>query len=70
MKLAFPPNWWARAAWVALAGYVIYAVSRLEFTWARFVSGLDNGARFLGRMFPPVIAQPDTMVAGLVESLR
>ena len=70
MSAAFRPNWWARAGWVALAVYVVYAASRLEFTWARFVAGLDNGARFLGRMFPPVVAQPDTLVSGLVESLE
>ncbi|MFP5407080.1 MAG: PhnE/PtxC family ABC transporter permease, partial [Gammaproteobacteria bacterium] len=67
---AFRPDWWSRAAWVALAIYVVYAMSRLDFTWSRFVVGLDNGARFLGRMFPPVIAQPDTLVKGLAESLE
>ncbi|HRO58304.1 MAG TPA: phosphonate ABC transporter, permease protein PhnE [Burkholderiaceae bacterium] len=70
MSAAFRPNWWARGGWIALAIYVVYAASRLEFTWARFVTGLDNGARFLGRMFPPIIAQPDTLVSGLVESLE
>jgi phosphonate transport system permease protein len=32
--------------------------------------GLDNGARFLARMFPPVIAQPDSLLKGLTESLE
>jgi len=63
-------NWWARAGWVALAAYVVYAASRLDFTWARFMVGLDNGARFLARMFPPVIAQPDSLLKGLTESLE
>ncbi|MEK7750788.1 MAG: phosphonate ABC transporter, permease protein PhnE, partial [Acidobacteriota bacterium] len=49
---------WARAGWIALAAYVIYAASRLEITWARFVVGLDNGAKFIARMLPPNIAQP------------
>lgn len=70
MSPAFRPNWWARAGWLALAVYVVYAASRLQFTWTRFMIGLDNGARFLDRMFPPVIAQPDTLVKGLVESLE
>ncbi len=48
----------------------MYAVSRLEFTWARFVLGLENGATFIGRMLPPVIAQPDSLVKGLIESLE
>ena len=36
--------------WIALAVYVVYACSRLDFTWTRFMSGLDNGARFIARM--------------------
>jgi phosphonate transport system permease protein len=67
---AFPANWWMRAGWAALAVYVVYAASRLEFTWARFVVGLGNGARFIERMFPPVIAQPDSLATGLLESLQ
>ena len=68
--VAFKPNWWTRAAWVLLAIYVAYAVSRLDFTWARFLTGLDNGARFIARMLPPKIAQPDTLAKGLTESLE
>jgi len=49
---------------------VVYAVGRLDFNWARFVTGLDNGARFVARMLPPRIAQPDSLVNGLVESLQ
>ena len=67
---AFPVNWWMRAGWIALAVYVVYAASRLEFTWARFVVGLGNGARFIERMIPPVIAQPDSLATGLLESLQ
>jgi len=58
------------AAWLALAAYIVYACSRLEFTWARFMTGLDNGARFIARMLPPHIAQPDTLLKGLTESLE
>jgi phosphonate transport system permease protein len=61
---------WARTGWIALALYVVYACSRLEITWARFMVGLDNGAKFIGRMLPPVIAQPDTLLKGLTESLE
>ena len=67
---AFPANWWARAGWLALAAYVAYAAGRLDFTWERFVVGLENGARFIGRMIPPVIAQPDSLANGLLESLQ
>ena len=67
---AFPVNWWMRAGWVALAAYVVYASARLDFTWERFVVGLGNGARFIDRMIPPVIMQPDSLANGLLESLQ
>jgi phosphonate transport system permease protein len=51
-------------------GYTIYAGSRLDFTWERFLIGLDSAERFLGRMFPPAILQPDSMFKGLLESLE
>ncbi len=50
---AFPTNWTSRIAWIGLAFYAVYATSILELTWARFVTGLDNGGKFLARMFPP-----------------
>ena len=42
----------ARLGWLALALYLLWATSTLEFNPARFISGLDNGARFIHRMFP------------------
>ncbi len=64
------PRWGFRLGWLALAAYVAYAMARLDFNWARFVTGLDNGARFIARMVPPRIAQPDSLVNGLTESLQ
>ena len=66
----FRTNLPLRAAWLALAAYLVYAMSLLEITWPRFMIGLDNGAKFIGRMFPPNIAQPDTLLKGLTESLE
>ena len=66
----FKTSAWTRAGWLALLLYVIYAASRLEITWARFVVGLDNGAKFIGRMLPPNIAEPDSLLKGLTESLE
>lgn len=71
-RVAFPPNWPARIGLAALVIYVIYAGSTLEFTWARFVIGIDQGGRFLSRMFPPDFA-PDKqslLYAGMMESLQ
>jgi len=67
---AFRTGNWARAGWIGLALYVVYAASRLQITWARFMLGLDNGAKFIGRMMPPHIAQPDSLVKGLTESME
>lgn len=69
-RRAFAPQGGRRALWVLLAAYVVYAAAQMDFTWDRFVTGIDNGAKFLGRMFPPEIAQPDSLYKGLTESLE
>lgn len=60
----------ARAGALALLAYLVYALASLDFTWARFVTGLDNGARFLGRMIPPDLSRLDILWKGLVETLQ
>lgn len=67
---AFAPNWRMRAVWLGLAIYVVYAAGQLNFTWERFVVGLDRGATFLGRMVPPDFARWQLMMEGLLESLQ
>ncbi|MBL8523804.1 MAG: phosphonate ABC transporter, permease protein PhnE [Betaproteobacteria bacterium] len=68
----FPVNWPARFGWLALAAYVVWAAAQLDFTWSRFVSGLDNAQRFLSRMFPPNFSGDkwEMIVKGLTESLE
>ncbi len=69
---AFLPNWPARLAWMALVAYAMYAASLLDFSWERFVTGMDNAARFIGRMLPPD-TRPDRialLLKGLYESLE
>ena len=68
--IAFPPNWWKRAGWLLLAAYIVYACSLLDFTWARFMVGLDNGARFIGRMLPPNFSRWEILLKGLTESIE
>lgn len=70
IRIAFKPNWWARAGWVALVVYIVYACSLLDFTWARFMVGIDNGARFVGRMLPPNFSRWEILSKGLAESLE
>lgn len=71
-RVAFPPNWPARIGLIVLVAYVLYAARILEITWARFVQGLDHGAKFLARMVPPDVA-PDKLTLlydGMIESLQ
>lgn len=66
----FPRNPWSRVAAVALVVYVIYACAQLEVSWDRLMIGLDNGAKFLDRLFPPNFSRWDLLVKGLQESLQ
>jgi phosphonate transport system permease protein len=66
----FPVAWPARAAWLALAAYVVYAGSTLGFSWTRMVEGLGHGREFLARMFPPDFENWDAILQGLTESLE
>jgi phosphonate transport system permease protein len=60
----------AKLGFAALLAYFLWAAAQLEFTGERFIVGLGNGARFLNRMFPPVVQDWDGMLRGLTESLQ
>ena len=71
-RQAFVPNWPRRLGFVALGLYTLYALSTLQITWPRFLKGLDQGAIFLRRLWPPNMA-PDRialMNEGLLESVQ
>ena len=74
MSAATPPPFRVslstRAGVAVLAAYALYAASQLDFTWARFVTGLDNGGSFLSRMFPPNFSNWEMLLKGLIESLQ
>jgi phosphonate ABC transporter permease subunit PhnE len=69
---ACPVYWPARSGLVAAIAYVLYASSILEITWPRFLLGLEQGSRFLGRMVPPDLATDKLALlqAGMLESLQ
>lgn len=69
---AFLPNWPARIAWLALLAYALYAASLLDVTWERFLLGIENGIRFVGRMLPPETgaSKMQLMMRGLYETLE
>src|SRR4051794_41413546 len=53
-RRGFEPNWPARLGWALLLLYVVYAGSRLGFTWERFAAGLEHG----GAGSPPPVSPP------------
>ena len=61
---------WPRIGAVALVVYVIYACAQLEVSWERVVGGLDHGATFISRLFPPNFGRWELLVKGLQESLQ
>jgi phosphonate transport system permease protein len=69
---AFLPSWPRRFGFFALGLYCLYAMSTLELTWERFVKGINQGGKFLNRLWPPNFA-PDKvslMNEGLLESVQ
>ncbi len=69
-RTAFAPNWTARGALLALALYCVFAVTQLDISWARVLTGFGEGGRFLARMWPPNFERWDTLVEGMLESIQ
>ncbi|MGH6815021.1 MAG: phosphonate ABC transporter, permease protein PhnE, partial [Hyphomicrobiaceae bacterium] len=69
-RVAFVASWPSRILWLGLLLYVVYAASLLDLSWPRFVDGLGNAGKLLGRMVPPDFARWDLLAKGLVESLQ
>ena len=61
---------WTRVAALALVVYVVYACAQLEVSWERVQTGLENAARFFGRLFPPNFERWELLAKGLKESLE
>lgn len=69
-RAPFQPSLAGRLAAPALVAYLIWSAASMDLTWRRFAVGLGNGARFIGRMFPPVVQDWDNLLRGLAESLQ
>ncbi len=63
-------NWLATLSWGALIIYLLYVFSLFDLNIERFTVGLDNGADFLARMFPPNFTRYKLLIEGLLESLQ
>jgi len=66
----FKPSWAARLGWALVILYAIYAISALDISWARFVDGLGNGAKFIGELFPPNFDRWKLLVENLLETVE
>ena len=60
----------AKAGLLLLLAYTVYAGAQLDFSWARFESGMGHASTFLSRMFPPNFEKPATLWKGIAESLE
>lgn len=69
---AFPANWLKRIGFALLFLYVLYAMSTLEITWERFVTGLGHADEFFERMWPPNFeaTKLDLLKTGMIESIQ
>ncbi len=67
---AFPANRWARAGGILLVAYLAYAATQLDVSHERFIVGLEQGARFVGRLFPPNFERWQLLLKGMTESLQ
>lgn len=59
-----------RIGWIVFAVLASWAASRIDPSWARFVTGLANAERFFDRMLPPIFTPERELVRGLAESLQ
>ncbi len=71
-RVAFPVRWGRRGAFIALVVYAAYAISTLEVTWDRIVRGMEQGAKFLDRLWPPNMQASKLALIqeGMIESLQ
>ncbi|RJF95910.1 phosphonate ABC transporter, permease protein PhnE [Noviherbaspirillum saxi] len=67
---AFSASLTSRLVALAIIAYALYASTQLGFSWPRFVAGLEHGARFLSRMFPPDLSKGDILWGGIMETLQ
>ena len=66
----FQSSWQVKLLAFVVVAYAFYALSQLDFSYDRFIRGLDNGARFLARMFPPSYKNWEQLLTGFIESMQ
>ncbi len=64
---------WSRAEKISALAVLLYAgyvLGQIDLTRERLLQGLEQGARFLARMFPPELGRMDILWSGISESLQ
>ncbi len=58
--------------WLGLVLLIIFAwgLSRVDITWARFLLGTENAAKFVHRMFPPIFTPRAELIKGMWETVQ
>ena len=69
-RAPFKVNWWVRCGWLLTILYAFYAANYLDVSWSRFISGLGNGAEFLGEMVPVNFSRWKLLVGNLFETVE
>lgn len=67
---AFAWNTSEKLCWLAVLMYAAYVLGQIDLTQERLLHGLEQGARFLARMFPPELSRMDILWSGIRESLQ
>ena len=55
---------------LAVAVYLVWALSTLPFDWNRVSDGMGRAGRIFAGAFPPNFARPSLMIEGFLESLQ
>jgi len=66
----FRMPWLTQLGWWLVALLMLWALSRVDLTWARFVLGLEGASKFVHRMFPPIFDPRAELIKGLFETLQ
>lgn len=67
---AFRWGWGAKLVLLAVLAYSAWMVTQLGVSAERLAAGWEQGARFIGRMFPPELGKMDELWQGILETLQ
>lgn len=67
---AFSWSWSQRIAVLIVVIYAAWTLNNLGLSAERLSTGWDQGARFIGRMFPPQLDKMDELWQGIKETLQ